>query len=81
METGVVVQWRVTVGDRIAEGDVLASVDTEKTEVDLEAPHSGLVAEILVAEGIEVPVGTPLLVLVEDRRQLGEYTTTQEQTD
>jgi pyruvate/2-oxoglutarate dehydrogenase complex dihydrolipoamide acyltransferase (E2) component len=70
MERGMIVKWLVSVGSRVERGGVLATVETEKVEVDLEAPAAGVVADLLVGEGEEVPVGTDLAVLVADEAEL-----------
>ena len=63
MEDGTVVAWYVDEGDHVVEGEVLAEVETEKVETDLEAPCAGVVAQILVDEDETVDVGTVLAVI------------------
>jgi pyruvate/2-oxoglutarate dehydrogenase complex dihydrolipoamide acyltransferase (E2) component len=50
-------QWLVKVGDHIAEGDDVASISTEKVNVDLPSPRSGVVAELPWEVGDVIPVG------------------------
>ena len=57
-ELGVVVEWRKGVGDSVRRGEVLAVIETDKATEEIEAEHDGVVAEILVAEGVDVPVLT-----------------------
>jgi 2-oxoglutarate dehydrogenase E2 component (dihydrolipoamide succinyltransferase) len=57
--------WRRRVGDRVNSGDLIAEAETEKATVDLEAPVSGRLAEILAPEGTEVPVGA-IIAMIED---------------
>ncbi len=57
MEQGLIVEWLVNEGDHVAEGDRIVVIETEKVETELEAPASGVIAEISVAENTEVPVG------------------------
>ena len=63
MEDGTVVAWHVSEGERVAEGQVIAEVETEKVENELEAPCAGVVARILVQEDETVDVGTVLAVI------------------
>ena len=49
--------WLVKVGDRIKEGDDLASISTEKVNVDLPSPKTGVVAELPWEVGDIIPVG------------------------
>ncbi|HEX2851271.1 MAG TPA: dihydrolipoamide acetyltransferase family protein [Acidimicrobiales bacterium] len=60
MESGTIVEWRVAPGDEVARGDIIAVVDTEKSTIEVEVFESGVVEALLVGEGEEVPVGTPL---------------------
>jgi pyruvate dehydrogenase E2 component (dihydrolipoamide acetyltransferase) len=60
MEAATILAWHVGPGDTVHRGDVVALLDTEKSEIDLEIWDGGTVEELLVDEGVEVPVGTPL---------------------
>jgi pyruvate dehydrogenase E2 component (dihydrolipoamide acetyltransferase) len=60
MESGVVGGWLKKVGDEIARGDVIAEIETDKSTVEMEATASGTLAEIVHAQGAEVPVGEPI---------------------
>lgn len=57
METGKVGGWRKGVGDRIARGDVIAEIETDKSTVEMEALAGGTLVEIVHETGAEVPVG------------------------
>jgi pyruvate/2-oxoglutarate dehydrogenase complex dihydrolipoamide acyltransferase (E2) component len=52
-----VIAWRVKVGDRVEKGAELLEVETEKANVAIEAPVSGVVSEIRVQAGDRVEVG------------------------
>ncbi len=66
MEDGMVVAWHVSEGDHVVQGEVIAEVETEKVENDLEAPCAGVVAKILVEEEDIVDIGTVLAVIAAD---------------
>jgi pyruvate/2-oxoglutarate dehydrogenase complex dihydrolipoamide acyltransferase (E2) component len=67
MEEGTLVAWHVEEGDRVEEGQVIADVETEKVTNELEAPVSGVISKILVAEDTEeIEVGTVLCLIDED---------------
>jgi len=57
---GSIVEWRAKVGGWIDEGATLVDVTTDKVDVEVPAPVSGLIAKILVAEGETVGVGAVL---------------------
>ena len=60
MQDGTVSEWVKKVGDSVKEGDVIAIIETEKVDADLESPESGVIKEILVQAGQTVEVGTGL---------------------
>lgn len=65
MEAGTVVEWLVKPGDRVARGDVVALVETEKGLIEVEIFTAGVVDTIAVEPGAKVPVGT-LLALIDE---------------
>lgn len=58
MQEATITSWQAAVGDAVSEGDVLATVESEKVDAEVEAPVSGVVEEILVPAGDTVAVGT-----------------------
>lgn len=60
MTEGKIVAWLVGPGDEVHHGDIVATVDTSKAEIDVEIFEDGVVEELLVEVGEKVPVGTPL---------------------
>lgn len=60
MEVGTVTQWLVHPGDHVSRGDIVAVVDTEKSTIEIEVFETGVVDQLLVGEGEEVAVGTPI---------------------
>lgn len=66
MTAGRLVLWRVTPGQTVKRGDIIAEVDTDKGVIEVEVFVSGRVERLLVGEGATVPVGTALAVISED---------------
>jgi len=60
MEAGRLVEWLVRPGDRVARGDVVAVVETQKGAIEIEVFEAGEVAELLAEVGQTLPVGAPL---------------------
>ncbi len=58
-----VVEIRVKVGDRVAEGDVVAAVEAMKAKHEVRAPVAGTVASIDVGVGSDVKAGQPILTI------------------
>ncbi|MDX2136521.1 MAG: lipoyl domain-containing protein [Chloroflexota bacterium] len=65
MTHGVITQWHKQEGDRIEQGQPLLAVETEKVNVDIEAPASGTIAEISFDVDAEVEVGAVIAYIEE----------------
>ena len=64
-EEGTVVRWIKPEGSPVKKGEPLFEVMTDKATVEVEAPASGVLLRILVAEGGTVPVATPIALIGE----------------
>lgn len=58
--TGIVLEWLKKEGDPIEKDEVIAAVESEKADFDVEAPASGILLKILKNEGEEAEVLTPI---------------------
>jgi 3-oxoacyl-[acyl-carrier-protein] synthase III len=56
-----IIEWRVSAGDRFAQGDVLAQIDSAKSVFDFESPCAGLVIRLFHLEGELVSLTEPIL--------------------
>ena len=70
MEEATVLEWLLEVGEQVAQGEVLALVESEKAEVELPSPVSGYFAKPLVGEGETVAVDTELCLIAADAEEL-----------
>jgi pyruvate dehydrogenase E2 component (dihydrolipoamide acetyltransferase) len=70
METGKIIKWLKSEGDRINAGDILAEVETDKADVEMEAFGSGVLRKILVQAGNKVPVGGLIAVIAEPNEDI-----------
>lgn len=61
-------EWTVRVGDRVREGDEVALISTDKVNVDLASPATGIVMELLGEPGDIIPVGTLIMRIDDDKR-------------
>jgi pyruvate dehydrogenase E1 component beta subunit len=67
MTEGKLAKWLKNEGDRVASGDVVAEIETDKATMEVEAVDEGILGRILIAAGTEnVPVNTPIAVLLAD---------------
>jgi len=62
---GVVTKWYKKVGDSVKADETLFDVETDKVSTEIPAPVSGVIAAILVQEGVTAKVGAPLAVIEE----------------
>jgi pyruvate dehydrogenase E2 component (dihydrolipoamide acetyltransferase) len=63
MESGKLLEWHIAPGDTVHRGDIVATVDTSKAEIDIEVFEDGIVESLLVQPGETVPVGTVLATI------------------
>lgn len=63
MEEGTVLEWYVKPGDRVEHGQIVALLDTEKAEIEMESFETGWIDALLVQTGETVPVGTPMAMV------------------
>src|SRR4051812_27960386 len=64
MEKGNLAKWLKKEGDKIAPGDVIAEIETDKATMEVEAADEGVLAKIVVPEGTaDVPVNELIAVL------------------
>jgi pyruvate dehydrogenase E2 component (dihydrolipoamide acetyltransferase) len=65
MEEGTIVKWSKKEGDAIKVGDVLAEIETDKANMEMEALGSGVLRKILVQAGGKAPIGTLIGVIAD----------------
>lgn len=66
MTAGSIAAWRKNAGETLAVGDILCDIDTDKASVGFEMQDDGVLAKVLVpAHGPELPVGTPIALIVD----------------
>ncbi|MGE7886944.1 dihydrolipoamide acetyltransferase family protein [Bacillus cereus] len=58
MKEGIITSWNIKAGDNVAKGELIASINSEKIETEIEAPADGTVLDIAVSEDEGVPPGT-----------------------
>src|SRR5262249_47500191 len=72
MEEGKIIRWLKQRGERVAIGDILAEVETDKANMELEAYDEGVLSEIRTPEGESAPVGAVIAVLGEGEARGGD---------
>jgi pyruvate dehydrogenase E2 component (dihydrolipoamide acetyltransferase) len=72
MESGTIVRWLKSEGDRVEKGEPLYELDTEKVTQEVEADASGVLLKILAGEGEEIDVGKAVAVIGEEGEEVAE---------
>jgi len=75
METGKVIKWLKKEGDPVKGGDVIAEIETDKANVEIEAFGGGVLRKIVVGEGGQVPVGDMIGVIADPADDIGAVAT------
>ena len=63
MEEGVLVRWTKKEGDKVAPGDLIAEVETDKANMDFNVEDEGVLLKLLVKEGETVKLGAPVAII------------------
>lgn len=63
VHAGTVLEWKKSPGQSVVKGEVLLDAESDKVDFELESPADGVLREILVEDGREVPVGEVLALL------------------
>ncbi|MFN8091448.1 MAG: pyruvate dehydrogenase complex dihydrolipoamide acetyltransferase [Vicinamibacteria bacterium] len=65
MEEGTIVKWNKKEGDAIKVGDVLAEIETDKANMEMEALGAGVLRKVLVPAGGKAPIGALIGVIAD----------------
>src|SRR3954454_6631137 len=63
MEQGTIARWLKQEGDQVAEGDVLAEIETDKATMELNSYADGVLLKILVGDGESAALGAPIAIV------------------
>ena len=70
MEEGIVVRWLKQEGERVAKGEPVVEIETEKANAEIESTCAGYLKRITVKEGETVPVEAVLAYIASDEAEL-----------
>jgi pyruvate dehydrogenase E2 component (dihydrolipoamide acetyltransferase) len=70
MEEGELIAWVKQEGEQVRAGDVIAEVNSDKVEMEVESPADGTLVRHTATEGDVVPVGTPIATLATEAEEL-----------
>ena len=73
MEEGTVVRWLKQPGDAVERGEIIAEIETDKANVEIEAFDSGTFRKTLASEGDTVSVGTVIALITDADEDISQY--------
>eukprot|EP00485_Elphidium_margaritaceum_P000082 CAMPEP_0202691624 /NCGR_PEP_ID=MMETSP1385-20130828/6287_1 /ASSEMBLY_ACC=CAM_ASM_000861 /TAXON_ID=933848 /ORGANISM="Elphidium margaritaceum" /LENGTH=631 /DNA_ID=CAMNT_0049347057 /DNA_START=34 /DNA_END=1926 /DNA_ORIENTATION=- len=73
VEESKIVEWKKKEGDMVEADDAIASVQTDKAELDWQVTDDVYLAKILLAAGEQVPIGTPACIFVEEAQDVAAF--------
>ena len=65
IEEGTIVQWLKAEGDSVTKGELIVEIETAKATQEVEAPVTGILTKILLAEGETADVRTEIALIEE----------------
>ena len=74
VETCLILNWKKQEGDKVAEGEVLVEVETDKAAFEVESTATGTLLRILRQEGEDVPVLSPLAIVGQPGEDISSLT-------
>ena len=63
MEEGTITRWLKKPGDQVQKGEVVAEVETDKANMEIESYTNGILEQILIQEGQSAPIGQPIAIV------------------
>src|SRR5437763_984112 len=69
---GTVLEWHVSEGDSVREGDTMVEVSTDKVDAEVPAPASGTITKILVGPDETIEVGKPVAEMAKGEAPSGD---------
>lgn len=63
MQEGTITRWLKKPGDEVKRGDIIAEVETDKANMEIEAYDSGILEQILTQEGEVAPIGQTIAII------------------
>jgi pyruvate dehydrogenase E2 component (dihydrolipoamide acetyltransferase) len=70
MEEGTIVKWSKNEGDPVKVGDVLAEIETDKANMEMEALGAGVLRKVLVPAGGKAPIGALIGVIADPNEDI-----------
>ncbi|MBI1879767.1 MAG: E3 binding domain-containing protein [Chloroflexi bacterium] len=69
-ESVVLAKWLIAEGDSVQKGDIICEIETDKARVEIEATASGILRQVLIEAGTEIPPLTVIALLADANEPL-----------
>jgi pyruvate dehydrogenase E2 component (dihydrolipoamide acetyltransferase) len=73
MKEGTILRWLKNEGDPVERGEVIAEIETDKANIEIEAFESGVFRKVIVGEGETVDVGTVIAIIADPEDDISAY--------
>ncbi len=70
MTEGKIVSWQKSPGDKVAKGEIVVVVESDKADMDVETFYEGFIATIIVPAGESAPVGSAIALVAETEAEI-----------
>ncbi len=79
MQEGTITRWLKKSGDQVKRGDILAEVETDKANMEIESYDTGILEQILIKEGETAPIGQAIALIGSGQKSAQKATPAQPQ--
>ena len=73
MEEGTIIRWLKREGDAVERGEIIAEIETDKANVEIEAFELGVFRKVLASEGDTVAVGAVIAIIASPEEDISRY--------
>ncbi|MPZ48325.1 MAG: dihydrolipoamide acetyltransferase [Dehalococcoidia bacterium] len=73
MKEGTIINWRKAEGDEVNRGEIIAEIETDKANIEIEAFGAGVFRKAIHKDGETVPVGTIIAVIAAPSDDIAKY--------
>ncbi|MDA0987059.1 MAG: dihydrolipoamide acetyltransferase family protein [Bacteroidetes bacterium] len=77
MDEGIILKWRKNEGEEVKQGEIIADVQSDKADMELEAYESGIILKLFAKEKEAVKVGAPLVIIGSKGEDISELLSTE----
>jgi len=72
MESGTIARWLKHEGDPVRRGEIIAEIETDKSNMELESYANGILAQIIVGEGESAGLGQPIALVASSQEEAAQ---------